>query len=95
MVCRLATTYSMLGRNGHQAPSPPQPQPSEDEDPCLADADGQATAGEEDDDDEQPADPEQAAILESCRWAHDQRITAHNLEEANELLLQMRHGDLP
>jgi uncharacterized protein (DUF2267 family) len=38
---------------------------------------------------QQPAaDPEQAAILESCSLAHDQRNAARTLEQANQQLLQ-------
>jgi hypothetical protein len=80
-------------------PSPPptelelEPEPSDIfalAERVLLDAKFEADAGREAAEEEQQpaADLEQAAILESCRLAHDQRNAARTLEQADHRLLQ-------
>jgi hypothetical protein len=93
MTRRLATTYSMLGYNDRITPTPPPPSPEPELEPEPSDIFAldlyEAELMERVLPDAKfEADPEQAAILESCQLAHGQRNAARTLEQVDQQLLK-------
>jgi hypothetical protein len=91
MTRRLATTYSMLGYNDRITPTPSSPEPELEPEPTDIFALGLYEAELTErvlPDAKIEADPEQAAILESCQLAHGQRNAARTLEQVDQQLLK-------